>query len=263
MIRNSEDYFRYYVKSTSIGLSLTYAGFTLSAGFSRTRGEIESLLRNNTRVMSTLNNEALMFKLAILSPYTPELIHPRFTQAVNNLPAEYDANAYKSVHLARNPLSPVSSNPIFVRVLLFRRFLSAWGTHYFTNAQYGAKVNFTTAFDSDLTIRRGSEWTQKQMSLSVGYAMFSVGVASALATAENNVETSFTQSSTTVKDVTGGSPTVLERDGWNAWVNDAKTQPGLIVGRSLLAPITDLIFDAAKKQHLGTALVAYCNENQE
>jgi hypothetical protein len=129
--------------------------------------------------------------------------------------------------------------------------------------QVGAKVNFTSAFDKDLTVHRGSEWVSKQMSVSVGYAMFSVGVASSLATAESNVDSQFSQSSSMSKDVVGGSSAVLERDGWNAWVQDAKSAPGLIVDRSRLAPITDLIFDSGRKQNLATALVAYCNQEQE
>jgi hypothetical protein len=95
MVQTYEEFFRYYVKSTSIGLSLTYAGFTLSAAFSRTKGEIENTLKNNTRVLSTVNNIAMMFQLALLSPYSSDMLHSRFLTSVAALPADYDEYAYK------------------------------------------------------------------------------------------------------------------------------------------------------------------------
>lgn len=114
-VRNVEDYFRYYVSQKSIGLSLTYAGFTLSAAFSRTKGEIQAFLKNNTRITSTINNVALMFQLSLLERYTESNLERRFNDAVRNLPLEYDATAYKygssSCHI-----SPILSTRLLILV---------------------------------------------------------------------------------------------------------------------------------------------------
>lgn len=237
-VTNVEDYFRYYVSQKSIGLSLTYAGFTLSAAFSRTKGEIQSFLKNNTRITSTINNVALMFQLSLLERLTESNLERRFNDAVRNLPLEYDANSY-------------------------RRFLNQWGTHYFITTQMGAKVNFTSAFDKDLAIRRGAEWTSQQTSVSVGYAMFSVGVTSSLAKADNNVDIQYREGSTVFKTVIGGSAAILESQGFVPWVTDAKSNPALLLDSSKLAPITDLVFHETRKRFLGQALVEYCNQAQE
>lgn len=90
--------------------------------------------------------------------------------------------------------------------------------------------------------------------------MFSVGITQSLATSNNNVDQTFREASTTTKEVTGGNGHLLDTEGFDSWVKSAKSNPGLIVDRSSLSPITDVIFDPVRKQHMSQAIIDYCNK---
>lgn len=125
--------------------------------------------------------------------------------------------------------------------------------------QYGGRNNFTTSFDSKLFSKHDSQWVTDQLSFNLGMQLFKFNVSSTLTSNNTKVTSEFLQESNTTHIVLGGDPTVFEIDGYQKWLPTIAKQHALIPVRSQLAPISDLIKDATKKNNFDQAIADYCN----
>jgi len=231
LFQRTQDHFESVVKSTTISAGLTLGGVTLQGAFSKTKGDVDTLLKNGTRAFSMATNLVEFFQLGV---YPGSTLDPRFAQAVRLLPATYDASAYG-------------------------RFVHGWGTHYINNAQLGGSVNFTTDFDQQLIQSNSISWVERQVGFSIGYAMFSLNFNSSLAKNTTDFDRQFTESANSTKEIVGGNGHVLETEGFSAWARTAEETPAMLLTRSEVYPISELIENNTIRKNVERAIIDFCN----
>jgi len=234
IIKSTSQFFESYVKHSSIGLSVSIYGVNLGGAFSNTKGQITNILQDGKYNFACVNNEIDTFKLSLF-PVDDSNLSPQFAVAVQKLPAVDDGKAY-------------------------RKFIDFWGTHIITGAQYGGKSNFTTAFSANLFDKHTQTWVDNEISFSIGYAMFNLNFNFGMAKNKSSIDTEFTSASNTTHEVIGGDATVFETDGYEAWLKTIPTRQALIMLKSSLAPISELISDVQKQKQMVSAIISYAND---
>jgi len=186
-----------------------------------------------------LNNSANYFAENVLtwSEFTLQMwpgakLHPHFLAEVNKLPAQYDYNAY-------------------------RAFIQNFGTHVINKAAYGACINFTAVFHSEILNKQSITWVENQVKLSLGWQMLNAGINWNSFSNQTKIDNSFLANSQNVTIVQGGQPDVLGSDGYKAWWQTVLQDYAVIFPKSSVVPIFQVIPNTAVAQNLKRATITY------
>jgi len=233
MLTNSwSDYYTYAFKSTSISLGATIGGFTLQAAFTGTKGYVNQLTKNGTRSFGWNGATFLGFALQFRGLQRPPL-DDDFVRDVKSLPATYDADRY-------------------------RRFVRAWGTHYFTRAIYGCSFNVTVSVDKKFQEQRTAKWATSQLDLTIKYQEIQLGIKTEKVVNKSQIDGNFLDGAKVDANARGGdeSKFLVGRD-FDGWLSSCGTLKVAIVPYSDVEPITELIDDGARKANVLRSILDY------
>jgi hypothetical protein len=223
-------YYKNYLSSWSINAGANIEGINLSLAFSHTKGQI------NEFVNSTVNYfaENVMTWSEFILQVWPGAASwdPNFMREVNKLPKEYDPSAYGT-------------------------FIHNFGTHVISKAWYGAAINFTSVFHSNLINQKSITWVENQVKLTIGYMMLNAGMNWNSFNNNTKVDNTFLENAKNVTFIQGGQPDVLQSDGFKAWFQTVLSNYAIVFSRSQIDPLYKLIPDAAIANNLKTATIAY------
>jgi len=228
MIMDSfEQYQKMKASSWSVSLGVTLYGVEVALGYSRLKGQISTLTKNHSRSFNYASSLWRTFDLEIDS-YNKAKLDSDFVGNYMILPKTY---------------TPANRG-------LFLRFVNGYGTHFFSKAAYGCKWNYTMAFDRAMTEKSGSKWSQSQVSVSVGYSMgafgFNIGMSFAKFKNESHIDGEFQRRSNGLENLLGGDET-LHAKGLDVWIKSCKTNRALLVEKSKIVPIAEIIREPARK----------------
>jgi hypothetical protein len=225
-------YFHEYVSTWDISAGINIDGVDLSFAFSHTHGQINELLNNSVNYFAE--------NVMTWGEFTLELwpgeatLHPHFLAQVNKLPLQYDYHAYES-------------------------FIKSFGTHVINKAWYGAYINFTSVFKSDLVNKKSIEWAQNQVKLSLSWMQFNVGINWNDFNNQTHIDNTFIANAQNVTIVSGGQPDVLQSDGFKAWWQTVVQDYALIFAKSQAQPLFEIIPNRVIANNLKQATITYGN----
>jgi len=232
LTRSWQDYYTYTHKSLTISAAVSFGGVELSAAFTGTKGRINHLLANGTRSFGFNGATFITFALQFRGMGRPKL-DSAFAADLASLPRQYDAHAY-------------------------RRFLLAWGTHYFTRAMYGCMYNMTVSFDNKFTERRDVKWATRELDLSIKFQMFQFGMKTERTVNKSQIDGSFLEGAKALAQARGGdeSKFVVGRD-FDGWLQSCATMKAPLVGYSDVEPLTEAIADRTLRENVRLAILDY------
>jgi len=225
-----EYYYNQYVSSWGISVGADIDGIKLNVAFSHTQGEINQFLNNSVNYFAE--------NVLTWSEFTMELwpgeasLDPHFLEEVNKLPQIYDPTAYMN-------------------------FISNFGTHVINKAWYGALINFTSVFQSDIVQNETIEWVQNQIKLSIGWMQFNVGINWSDFDNSTHIDNTFIENAQNVTIIQGGQPDVLTSGGFNAWFQTVVQDYAVIFARTKVQPLYQIIPNQAVANNLKKATIAY------
>jgi len=160
---------------------------------------------------------------------------PDFAKDLNALPAGYDPTAY-------------------------RRFLKAWGTHYFTRALYGCQFNMTVTFDNKFVETRNVNWATKQLDATIKVKEIQFGIKTEKVVNKSQIDGDFYEGSKAIAHARGGdeSKFVVGKD-FEGWLTTCATLKAALVPYSEVEPITELAPNPTIKANLRRAIIEYGN----
>jgi len=226
------DYWTYAMSKTSISLSATFENVTLNAAFTQTKGYINQLTKNGTRAFGYNGAVYLTFGLQFRGTRRPAL-DDDFVDNVKGLPAQYDAAKY-------------------------RRFIKAWGTHYFINARYGCEYNVTVSADKSFQEKKGSKWVQNELDLNIQFNEIKLGIKTDKLVNRSMLDGSFADGAKVDANARGGdeSKFVLGKD-FDGWLASCATLKTPILKYSEVEPITEVIDNPTIKANVRRAIIDY------
>lgn len=213
LFRSWESYYQHKTSSFGVDISLGYDGVKVDFGFQRSKSEINAMTKNHTRDLGIGTIIIAHFQLD-LWPITN--IPSPIQTMINQLPDQFDSKKYGD-------------------------FVNIFGTHYITSAQFGGKINVTTAFDLTLYNHFSSEWVANQVKLSISWNEFKAGINWNSNTSKQAIDGNFLEHSENYTECDGGFPEVFQAKGFTAWSETLGTNPGIIFDRVTLVPITELL----------------------
>jgi len=226
------DYYTYSFKSTSINLAATFSGVTLGAAFTQTKGYINQLTKNGTRSFGYNGAVFLTFGIQFRGLRRPAF-DDDFAYDLKRLPAAYDASAY-------------------------RRFISAWGTHYFSNARYGCEYNVTVSTDKKFQEQRSVKWATQQLDLTIKYQELQLGIKTDKVVNKSSIDGSFLDGAKVDANARGGDEMkfVVGRD-FDGWLLSCSTLKVPIVKYSEVEPMTEVVDNPVIKANMRRAIIEY------
>jgi len=230
ILNTFQAYFSQYLSTWGVTAGLKIDGIGLDLGFSHTKGQINQMLNNSANYFSQNTMTWVEFVLQVWPGESK--LHPHFLAEVNKLPTQYDYDAYLS-------------------------FIRNFGTHVIKKASYGAAVNFTSVFHSNILNKQSIEWVQNQVKLSLGWQMINVGFNWNSASNKTAIDNTFLENSQNVTTVQGGEPDVLASDGYKAWWQTVLQEYAVVFAKSTVVPIFDVIPNKTIAQNLKTATITY------
>jgi len=225
-----EYYYSEYVSSWGVSVGANIDGITLNFAFSHTQGQINQFLNNSINYFAENVLTWTEFTLE-LWPGSASL-QPRFLSEVNKLPHTYDPNAYLN-------------------------FIENFGTHVINKAFYGALINFTSVFQSDLVQKETIKWVENQIKLSIGWMQFNVGINWSDFSNQTHIDNTFLENAQNVTIIQGGQPDVLATGGFNAWWETVVQEYAVIFAKTQVEPIYKIIPDKVIADNLKRATIAY------
>jgi len=223
-------YYDEYISSWGVSVGAKIDNVDLNIAFSHTSGQINQLLENKVNLFAE--------NVATWSEFTMELwpgeasLAPHFLEEVNKLPENYDPNAYL-------------------------QFIKNFGTHIINKAWYGACINFTAVFSSDLVDKESIDWVQNQVKLTIGWMQFNVGFNWNDFNNSTRINNTFIENAQNVTIIQGGQPDVLQSSGFKAWWETVIQDYAVIFAKTLVEPIYEIIPNKVIAQNLKTATIAY------
>jgi len=223
------------MKATSWGVSVgvTLYGVGVDLSLSKVRGQINGMLKNSSRAANIASCIWHTFDLEV--DWSDAPLDQDFMNDVARLPAQY------------NPAAPDD----------YKRFISFYGTHFFSKAGYGCKYNFSLAYDKTLNQTQGSHWTATQVGISVSYSLgtFGIGLGMNMSKFKNEtkIDSTFREHATGTENLLGGDELLLSK-GLDVWLPTCKFQRAQLLEKSSLRPLPDIIRDPARKNSLIAAL---------
>jgi len=232
LMQSWKDYYSFSQKTLSITLAASFSGVELSAAFSQTKGRIQQLLQNGTRSFGFNGAAFITFALQFRGLSRPAL-DPAFAKDVASLPASYDSSAY-------------------------RRFLRAWGTHYFVRALYGCQYNISVSFDNRYMQTHDQKWTQRQLDLTLKFQQIQFGFNSGKVVNKSAIDGNFMEGAKTLAQARGGDEMkfVVGRD-YDGWLQSCATLKAPLVPYSEVEPITEAVADKTRRDNLRRAILEY------
>jgi len=196
------------------------------------------------QISINLENKVNYFAENVLtwSEFTMELwpgeatLHPHFLEEVDKLPQNYDPAAYK-------------------------QFIKNFGTHVINKAWYGALINFTSVFSSDLVNQESIEWVQNQIKITLSWMQFNVGINWNDFSNTTRINNTFIENAQNVTIVQGGQPDVLQSDGFKSWFQTVIQDYAIIFADCEIQPLYQIIPDPIIASNLKTAIIAYGTGN--
>jgi len=223
-------YFNEYISSWGVSAGITIDGVKLNIAFSHTNGQITQLLNNSLNYFAENVLTWTEFELE-LWPGEASL-SPHFLAEVNKLPKVYDPNAYL-------------------------QFILNFGTHVINKAQYGALINFTSVFHSDVVQKEDIQWVQNQIKLSLSWMQFNVGINWNDFDNSTTINNTFVENAQNVTITQGGQPDVLQSSGFKAWFQTVIQDYAVIYANTQVQPLYQIIPDQTIANNLKTATIAY------
>jgi len=225
-----EYYFNEYISSWGVNAGITIDGVTLNVAFNHTQGQINQYLENKINYFAE--------NVLTWSEFTLELwpgeasLHPHFLEEVNKLPTTYDPKAYMT-------------------------FIQEFGTHVINKAWYGAVINFTSVFHSDLVDQETMQWVANQVRISISWMQFNAGINWNDFNNSTRINNTFIENAQNVTIVQGGQPDVLQSDGFKAWFETVIQDYAVVFAKSEIEPIYKIIPNQAIAANLKEATIAY------
>jgi len=223
-------YFQEYITSWSVSAGVKIDGVDLNFAFSHTNGQITQYLNNSINYFA---ENVLTWNEFTLELWPGEAsLDPHFLNEVNKLPQTYDADAYMA-------------------------FIQAFGTHVINKAWYGACINFTSIFKSDLVQQESIEWVENQIKLTLSWMQFNVGINWNNFDNSTSINNTFVENAQNVTITQGGQPDVLQTDGFKAWFQTVIQDYAVIFARTEIQPLYEIIPNKLIANNLKTATIAY------
>jgi len=230
LMNSFQYYYQQYVTSWNINAGATIANVTLGLAFSHTKGQINEYLNNSVNYFA---ENVMTWSEFLLQMWPGEAtLDPRFLKEVNKLPKEYNPTAYGE-------------------------FISNFGTHIINKAWYGAAINFTSVFKSDLVNKKSIEWTQSQVKLTINWMMFNAGLDWNNFRNNTRIDNTFIENAKNVTIIQGGQPDVLQSGGFKQWWETVINDYAVIFAKSQLQPLYKIIPDPVISSNMKTATIAY------
>jgi len=217
-------------KNWGVSVGLTLYGVTVGVGLNMLRGQINGLLKNNSRYFNVGSYIWHGFDLEV--DWRDATLDRDFYDDIMRLPASYSPDPY-------------------------RAFINAYGTHFFDKVGYGCKWNTTVAFDRSLTEKSGARWSSTQVGISVSYSLgaFGIGIGMNFSTFKNQsrIDGEFQKHATGSESLLGGDETLIIK-GLDAWYPTCVKNRAILLEKSTLKPIAEIIKDAPRKAAMIQAL---------
>jgi len=237
LTRSWQDYYKYQFKSLSISLAANFGDVSLKAAFTGTKGYINQLLTNGTRSFGFNGAVYITFQLQFSGMQRPAF-DDDFAKDLKSLPRNYDPAAYK-------------------------RFIRAWGTHYFTRALYGCQFNMTVSFDNKFVEKRDVNWATKQLDASIKVKEIEFGIKLDKVVNKSQIDGDFSEGSKGTANARGGdeSKFVVGKD-FDGWLASCATLKAALVPYSEVEPMSEVATDQAIKANLKRAIIDYGNNGK-
>jgi len=220
-------------KNWGINVGLSIYGVGVSVGYSQLKGQIDGLIKNNSRAFNVATVIWHTFDLEV--DWRSATLDSDFLADIKLLPATYGPSTQAA----------------------YMKFINFYGTHFFDKAGYGCKWNFTVAFDRAFSEKSGSKWTQTNVGIAVTYSLgtFGIGVGMNFSKFKNTsrVDGEFQKHSTGTENLLGGDELLLPK-GLDVWMPSCRFNRALLVEKSSLKPIAELIKDPQRKPAMMQAL---------
>jgi len=218
--------------SWGISAGINVDGVNLKAAFSRTTGQINAYLQDTVNSFAQNVLSWNQFQVEMWPGETQ--LAPHFQSYLDKLPEQYIPSVY-------------------------RQFIEDFGTHIIYKSVYGARVNFTALFHSKLLHTMGIQWVQNQVSLSVGWMEFNVGINWQNFDNTTKIDTNFLENSNNLTLIVGGQPNVLQGQGFNAWWETVENNFAVLYPSSSIMPLYEVVSDPIIAANLKQAIISYGN----
>ncbi|KAI8794351.1 perivitellin-2 67 kDa subunit [Biomphalaria glabrata] len=134
----------------------------------------------------------------------------------------------------------------------YNRFITNFGTHYFTRGNFGGFIRDVIETRSDYFYSRSDREVESNAKASFLNVM---SVTGSFGSSSQRVDQNFTNASTHIVRYYGGNTNLLAQNGVSEWQTTVDLDPWLFSGE--LKPISDLISDETKKQSMERAVENY------
>jgi hypothetical protein len=118
-------------------------------------------------------------------------------------------------------------------------------------------VNFTALFHSHLIDTMGIEWVQNQISLSIGWMEFKVGINWQNFDNTTHINKKFLENSQNVTQIVGGQPAMLAAGGFKEWWQTVESDFAVLYPASEITPLYEFVQNPVIAANLKKAIIAY------
>jgi len=229
-----QSYYSEYISSWGVSVGAQIKGVDLKAAFSHTKGQINALV--NDSLNSFAENTLTWTEFQVNLWPGLQTLNDMFKAEVERLPQQYNEAAYMN-------------------------FINEFGTHVIVKCAYGAAINFTAVFHSDLVIRESENWVKNQISLSIGYMQNNVGINWSGFNNHTRINDTFILNSNNQTTIQGGQTDVLQSQGFAAWFQTVTQDYSPIFAQVTVEPLSTIIqeLDPIIAANLEKAIIIYGN----
>jgi len=213
--------------STTMKASVTMDNFSMNAAFTKTKGSINKLTKNNTAGF------------------------------------EYTQGTYKNFALKLDGRPALSAN--FLRAVTgltsgasYCNFVKNWGTHYYTNVVYGCEYNFTGSLDTKFIEKNTEKWTKTQMDIGFKVAMFDFNINKNTDYRRKDIDGKIQKAMTFTAMARGGDETMfVDKNDFKEWIGSCRVNKAPLVRLSDIRLLSTLIPNATKANALHAVIKNY------
>lgn len=118
-------------------------------------------------------------------------------------------------------------------------------------------MNFTAQFHSNLVDKLGISWVKNQVSLTVGWMQFKVGINWENFDNTTQIDKKFLENSKNVTQIVGGQPAILAAEGFKEWWRTVENEYAVLYPHSEITPLFAFVDDPVIAANLKKAIISY------
>ena len=224
----------YEISRYNIHASFTTSNISASVSYNHEIGRASDTMSNKSHVFAGSKKWWKIFDLAAYPPALVGAVDPMLTGVLAKLPKEIKNDADRSK---------------------YQMLLTAWGTHYIINGNFGGKLIHNVYIDADWYSKQTSSYVSSQISLNFHFDAFAIDGGGFTNKSQINLDKDYTQHSSSYLFYEGGLPSLQTNQTLADWEPTIAQQPHFL--NCSLAKISELAEDPAIQKTLSGYIDAY------